>query len=252
MSVSTPSDSRISAESFAEHCNGQMIPIKGSLSYFSVIPLDDHELQRLIYDPVAVIPPRVSKILPRLRLVITAYLEKAEDKDGSAVVTFSAPPESRRIFSTVVENGGDTFLFLGVKDEDIADTHDAFYEELAELIVDRGGEDIVEPFYARLRDELKGEIRGELDDKSWKLKEAVLRRQSDPTRKTKLTREYFRQAMADTLTLYLHGLCCDIDVEAGPRQLASRHIRKRLTLLRELLPPPQGIPLFPEEIPPES
>jgi len=54
--------------------------------------------------------------------------------------------------------------------------------------------------------------------------------------------------LTDTLTLYLHGLCCDIDIEAGPRQLASRPLRKRLVLLREVLPPPKGIALFPEEI----
>jgi hypothetical protein len=56
--------------------------------------------------------------------------------------------------------------------------------------------------------------------------------------------------MSDTLVLYLHGLCCDIDVESGPRQLASRFVRRRLERLRDLLPPPAGVALFPEELPP--
>ena len=38
------------------------------------------------------------------------------------------------------------------------------------------------------------------------------------------------------MTLYLHGLCCDIDVETGPRQLPSRHLRKRLEALKSLFP----------------
>ena len=43
----------------------------------------------------------------------------------------------------------------------------------------------------------------------------------DPKRNSKALQVYLRQSMTDTLTLYLHGLCCDIDIEAGPRQLAS-------------------------------
>ena len=57
-----------------------------------------------------------------------------------------------------------------------------------------------------------------------------------------MQREYFRQAFEDTATLYLHGLCCDIDVETGPRQLPTRYLRKRLELLRQLFPPPTGFP----------
>ena len=48
----------------------------------------------------------------------------------------------------------------------------------------------------------------------------------------KAFRAYARQSFIDTLTLYLHGICCDIDVDTGPRQLPSRYLRKRLLLLR--------------------
>jgi hypothetical protein len=37
-------------------------------------------------------------------------------------------------------------------------------------------------------------------------------------------------------------------VDTGPRQLPSRHLRKRLQLLRELFPPPPGYAVFPEEL----
>ena len=50
------------------------------------------------------------------------------------------------------------------------------------------------------------------------------------------------------MTLYLHGICCDIDVETGPRQLPSRYLRKRLQLLRSQYPPPDGYAVFPEEV----
>ena len=61
-------------------------------------------------------------------------------------------------------------------------------------------------------------------------------------------REYARQSFIDTLTLYLHGICCDIDVDTGPRQLPSRYLRKRLLALEELFPPPAGYALFPEQL----
>jgi len=74
-----------------------------------------------------------------------------------------------------------------------------------------------------------------------------LRRQSNTRKETKLFHEYARQALEDTLTLFLHGICCDIDVETGPRQMPSRHLRKRLELLATLYPPPKGYAVLPEQ-----
>jgi hypothetical protein len=54
------------------------------------------------------------------------------------------------------------------------------------------------------------------------------------------------------MTLYLHGLCCDIDVETGPRQIASRYLRRRLRLLSDLFPPPEGFAVFPEDLDSDS
>ena len=88
---------------------------------------------------------------------------------------------------------------------------------------------------------------GEVDERSWRLKQSLLRRQSNTRKETKLFHEYARQALEDTLTLFLHGICCDIDVETGPRQLPSRHLRKRLNLMKSLYPPPQGYAVFPED-----
>jgi hypothetical protein len=117
------------------------------------------------------------------------------------------------------------------------------------LVVDRADEELTGQFYALLREELRNAVRGEVDDESWKLKDQLLSRQADPAKNTKAFRTYAREAMIDTLTLYLHGLCCDLDVEAGPRQLPSRFLRRRLELLRGLFPPPSGIAVFPEDLP---
>jgi len=250
MTGSMPPDSKVSVGSFARQSNGQMIPLSKSLSYFSVIPLEDTDLQRLVYDPASTIPPRIASFLPKLRIVVVAYLERTGPGDDAEThVTFRRPPQARRIFSDSVQVGDETFIFLAAKDEDVADYHDTLYQEIAFLLVDSAREEVVERFCELVREELKTAVHGEIDDPSWRLKEKLLSKQTDPLRKTKLMRSYCEQALADTLTLYLHGLCCDIDVEAGPRQLPSGRIRKRLELLRSLLPPPKGVAVFPEELP---
>jgi hypothetical protein len=238
-------------ESFARNCNGQMIPINASIGYFSVIPLDDGDLQRLVHDPAATVPPKASEIVPKLNLVIVGYLEKPakDEADEGPLVVFRRPPASKQMYSAVVEHQGCSYLFVAVKDEDMADCHDSFYQELASLIVAHAAAETLEEYGALLREELKAQVRGEVEDRSWRMKEKVLHKQTNVTRKTKVFEEYLRESMIDTLTLYLHGLCCDIDVEAGPRQLPSGRIRKRLELLRKLLPPPKGVAVFPEELP---
>lgn len=250
MSASTPPTSNVSVTSFAAAANGQMIPVSGSLSYCSVTPQEDVDLQRLIHDPASATPPVISSILPRLHIVLAAYLEKPHGKAaGGPLLAFKKPAETRRIFSAHVEDKGEDFIFLASKDEDVADYHDALYYELATLVVDRADEELTGQFYALLREELRGEVRGEVDDQSWKLKDQLLSRQADPAKNTKAFRTYAREAMIDTLTLYLHGLCCDLDVEAGPRQLPSRFLRRRLELLQAMFPPPAGIAVFPEDLP---
>jgi hypothetical protein len=36
-------------------------------------------------------------------------------------------------------------------------------------------------------------------------------------------------------------------VDTGPRQLPSRHLRRRLELLHDIFPPPEGYAVFPAE-----
>ncbi len=142
-----------------------------------------------------------------------------------------------------------TVLALGIKDIEVADYHYQFYNALAGAAGGATGpRDVQERFYRTIREELSAEVHGEVDEKSWHLKQALLRRQTNVRKETKLFREYARQAFEDTLTLYLHGTCCDIDVETGPRQMPSRYLRRRLELLLSLFPPPEGYAVLPEQL----
>ena len=244
-------------------CDGQMVPINKSFSYFTAMPVEEGDLRRWLFDPIATVPPKVGEVLPRLRFVLVPYLESAVargarknsvqtkppvDSSEGEMVAFRRPAAKRQLLAHYLNAADQTFLFLAVKNQDLADYHYVFYNGLANLITQGLSDQQRERFDALVREELTSETHGEVDESSWLLKQDVLRRRADPKRNSKAMRNYRNQALTDTLTLYLHGLCCDIDIEAGPRQLASRPLRRRLALLREILPPPKGIPLFPEEL----
>ncbi len=180
-------------------------------------------------------------------LLLAPYLEKGNGKEADAV-TFERPAETRQIAVSRVELADMTVLALGIKDIEVADYHYQFYNALAALVAEHWPTEIQERFYRTIREELSAEVHGEVDEKSWHLKQALLRRQTNVRKETKLFREYARQAFEDTLTLYLHGTCCDIDVETGPRQMPSRYLRRRLELLISLFPPPEGYAVLPEQL----
>ena len=247
MSTSASLTSRLPVEAFAEQFHAEMVPVSNNFSYFVAMPLEDSQVQQYVQEPIAALPPSVSEILPRLSVVVVPYLERANSKSGD-LVAFDKPVENRQVAASSVEWRSEMFYFLAVKDIEVADCHYTFYNGLASLVSYRMKDRQRERFARLLREELSAETHGEVEEKSWRLKQSLRRRQSNLLRDTKLQREYFRQAFEDTATLYLHGLCCDIDVESGPRQLATRFLRKRLELLRELFPPPDGFALFPEEM----
>ena len=247
MSDSVSVTTRLPVEAFAEQFQGEMVPLNNTYSYFAALPLEDSQVQQFVQEPIAALPPGLAEILPELRVVLVPYLARANSK-GSDLVAFDKPAENRQVAAASLEMGARLYFFLAVKDEDVADFHYTFYNGMAALASYRLREVQRERFSRVLREELASEVHGEVEEKSWRLKQQLRRRQRNTLRDTKLQREYFRQAFEDTATLYLHGLCCDIDVETGPRQLPTRFLRKRLELLRELFPPPAGFALFPEEL----
>ena len=82
---------------------------------------------------------------------------------------------------------------------------------------------------------------------SWDLKEQIVGGDLKFKRTSKACIDYARQSFIDTMTLFLHGICCDIDVEPGPRQLRTSFLRKRLQLFKKHFPPGDGFALFPED-----
>jgi hypothetical protein len=239
--------SRVTVAEIATRFRGEMIPVTAKFTYFTTLPIAEEDLRQYLNDPIAALSPAIAAELPGIAVILGPYLERGNGKEGDSII-FERPSEARHIFCSRSEIEGLTVLALGVKEVEMADYHYQFYNALAALVSENWPPEIQERFHRALREELSAEVHGEVDEKSWHLKQALLRRQKNVRKETKLFREYAQQAFEDTLTLYLHGTCCDIDVETGPRQMPSRYLRRRLELLISIYPPPEGYAALPEQL----
>ena len=237
----------MTVEEIASRFRSEMIPVTNKFAYFSTTPIAEDDLRQYLNDPIAAISPTITAGLPPMGIILAPYLEKGNGKEGDAV-TFERPTEARYVPSSRRELSGLMVLALAIKEVEVADYHYQFYNAMAGVVAERWAQEVQERFYRTIREELSAEIHGEVDEKSWHLKQSLLRRQANVRKETKLFREYARQAFEDTLTLYLHGTCCDIDVETGPRQMPSRYLRRRLELLISVFPPPEGYAVLPEQL----
>ncbi|HLH44170.1 MAG TPA: hypothetical protein VKV74_14375 [Bryobacteraceae bacterium] len=246
--------SKLSVRQFAERFRGEMIPLSNTFSYFCAsLPMSDDDLREYLQEPVAALPPKIAAALPKISILLVPYLERVnggergrEKTPASDYVSIERPPEGRLSTSTHVQLGEETFLAFALKDQEVAEYHYRFFHLIATVMGEHWSDEIETRYSRLLREELTAEAHGEVDEPSWRLKQGL--RRSKNSAGARNFRAYARQSFIDTLTLYLHGICCDIDVETGPRQLPSRFIRKRLVALEELFPPPQGYAVFPEEV----
>jgi hypothetical protein len=246
--MSTETDrAKLTVEELAGRFHGEMIPLTSKFSYFAAMPVAEEDLRQYLNDPIAAISPAIVEALPKVGLILAPYIEKSNGKGGDTV-TFERPAENRYLAVVRRDVEDMAILALGIKDVEVADYHYQLYSALAMLVAERWPADVQERFFRTIREELSADIHGEVDERSWHLKQALQRRQTNVRKETKLFREYARQAFEDTLTLYLHGTCCDIDVETGPRQMPSRYLRRRLELLLSLYPPPEGYAVLPEQL----
>ncbi len=250
-----PDLSKLSVKQFAEQFHGEMIPLSNTFSYFCAsVPMSEEDLKEYLEEPVAALPPAIVAALPKISILLVPYLErggngerrKLQAPPAPEYVSIERPPEGKIATFTQVKAGEETVLAFALKDQEVAEYHYRFYHLLAKLMADHWSEHIETRYSRLLREEMTADVHGEVDEASWRLKQSL--RRTLGGRGGKLFADYARQSFADTLTLYLHGICCDIDVETGPRQLPSRYLRKRLVLLEELFPPAAGYAVFPEEL----
>ncbi len=240
--------STIPVADFVEQFQGEVIPLNQGFSYlFLAAKPSEEDMREFVEEPIAALPPVVRQLLPPIRLFFVPYLERKNGGRRHSVDQVSLTrPEKPLSVTRVIQSAGESWVFP-FADRDTGEHHYRFYQVASTLVAERSP-DVEKSYLAMLRHELRNNTHGEVDEPSWERKIALLERQSLFHGSNKSLRDYARQSLIDTLTLYLHGICCDLDVETGPRQLASRHLRKRLEFLETAFPPPKGYAVFPEEL----
>lgn len=260
-SPAQPSLARVSVGQFAERFRGEVIPLSNTFGYFCAsVPMSEEVVKEYLEEPVAALPPSLAGTLPRIAILLVPYLERCGErgtgtkrrartgleKIGDFVVA-ERPLEGRQSWASQVSFENETVLVFALKEQDVAEYHYRLYRRLAALVAEKWSPEAASSYKGLIREELTAGVHGEVDDESWQAKQTLLRRQTNAKRESPLFGAYVRQSFIDTLTLYLHGICCDIDVETGPRQLPSRYLRKRLNFVKGLYPPPSGYAVFPED-----
>jgi hypothetical protein len=246
-----PETANVSVGQFAEKIRREMIPLRKPFSYyFADLPLTEEDIREYLEEPIAALPPSVLSQLPKVSILLVPYLERGREKGAGRgeLVRMNPPSEDNVSWTSCVLGKEEAVLAFALKDQEVADYHYHFYHLLAALVAEQWSDEVREEYTALIRAELETAVYGEVDEASWNLKQSLLQRNGKgPRKETKAFRDYVRQSLIDTMTLYLHGICCDIDVETGPRQIPSRCLRRRLQLLEKLYPPPTGYNVFPEE-----
>jgi hypothetical protein len=246
--------SSIPVRDLAIRFRDDLLPQNQQVSYmFLAAQPTDEERKEFLEEPVAALPPRVAALLPHLDLLFVPFLERGSARrnghaSGGSPDLVSLVRPSRPVTHARVTLPGAEVLLFAFEDRDVGEHHYRFFQSVATLVAERLPEDFLKSYLSMVRGELRANVHGEVDDASWEKKIALLERQSLFHGTNKALREYVNQSFIDTMTLYLHGICCDLDVETGPRQLASRHLRKRLEMLETAFPPPTGYAVFPEDL----
>lgn len=241
---------RPTVDELARRLRPEMAQLNSRVFYYAATPIPEEDLRQYVHEPVGALPPATTRLLPKLGVVLAPYLQRIAPK-GPVTLVQEKPADPRLVYATTVAGDDFATLFLTVKDEAVADFHYGFFDEVAGIIASRMPPAVQEAWHGLLREELTAGVHGEVDERSWREKQRLLRRPENARKDGKPFRDYARESFRDTMTLFLHGICCDIDVETGPRQIPSRYLRKRLETLKALFPPPEGHAVFPEDLQPK-
>jgi len=255
---------------FAQNFYRDATPFGPVFSYYAAaVPFAADDLRDFVDEPIAALPPRVLAGLGKVVLLFVPFLERPVagaspvrnqkrhagpapefDPRDSLVAMDPPAPANRLAVAYLPPSGADEphIFAFGIQDVDSSDYHFNFFQAVSRLILATQPDSVLAGYRNILREELKGRAHGEVDDTAWKAKVELLKKESGVRGESKLFVAYAGQSFIDTFTLFLHGICCDIDVEPGPRQIASRYLRKRLQFLQAEYPQPEGYAVFPEEL----
>ena len=183
------SDTNLSVGQFAERYRREMIPLRKPFSYyFTALPLTEEDIREYLDEPIAALPPSVVSQLPKISILLVPYLEKTRER-GNRPLGGDGPSRQavrrKELLDVLRVSKEEAVLAFAVKEQEVADYHYRFYHSLAELIAEHWPEEAQQQYSALLREELNAKINGEVDEESWHLKQAIVRRYASTRRETK-------------------------------------------------------------------
>lgn len=241
---------------FMQRIRQEVIPLNHQFCYFLAgTQFGEDDVREYLSEPIAALPPLLASRLPKVCLLLVPFLEKTNGKNGAspeagagATIRFDQPEHGKWAAAATFLAQDEFLVGLSVQEQEVADYHYHLYRALSLIAVTKLTEDEWGRYRDVLREELRAHAHGEVDEQSWDAKLSLLRRQPNLSKPSKAFDEYAHASFVDTLTLYLHGICCDIDVEPGPRQIPSHLLRRRLKLIQSMFPAPSGYAVFPEDL----
>jgi hypothetical protein len=250
MAPSVDLESFPTLEALALELTPHLVRYNDQFSYvFAGVKLHEEDLKDFLEEPITALPPKALEMIAPVHLFFVPYLEQMQPQSPGhpavlKVVT-KRPPEGAYGFAAGFSRAPGHTLFLAAQESNLNDYHYYFFRSIAAMVTERMPPEHQDAYIELLTAEIKHQVHGEMDEVSWRMKQDYLENNGSKKKPGKGFLEYARQSMIDTMTLYLHGICCDIDIDPGPRQLASRSIRKRLEFLQEICPPPAGMRVLP-------
>src|SRR5581483_3252722 len=128
-------------------------------------------LRQYLHEPIAAISPAVVAELPPVGIILAPYVEKGNGKSGDCI-SFERPAEARYLPFARADISGLLVLAFSTREVEMADYHYHLYNSLAATVAERWSDEVQERFHRLVREELGAEVHGEVDEKSWHLKQA--------------------------------------------------------------------------------
>src|SRR5262245_41038247 len=94
--------SKLSVSQFAERFRAEMISLSNTFSYFSAgVTLSEEDVKEYLEDPIASLPPALTKHLPKTSVFLVPYMERNGRERGHGItqgpreyVTLEPPSEN--------------------------------------------------------------------------------------------------------------------------------------------------------------
>jgi hypothetical protein len=230
-----------------EYVRGTFVPLSHlshDWEFHSAVLLSPAEERTMVREPAQAVPSAVAKRLGSLRVLIVPFIACSDDGD---LVCFTKP-KGETHSSVWVEADDRIHLILPCREFDAHDTGFEFLASVAELLRPKLTDSELQRYTQLLEDELRAEIRGEIDEDAGAAKQLFMKGRSHHRRGRSPLDRYRDVSFVSTMAEYVHGLWHDVQIRVGPEHLPLPQLRRRLELLAELFPPNPGYRVFTEEL----